>query len=70
MPASFIFNQVLSSFLNLEECVTLYQTERRSGKRRTIKILSNRKLKLLCGELNCLSLPMHIRGPSPNGRYV
>jgi hypothetical protein len=35
-----------------------------------ILILSDWKLKFLCGAIKYLSLPMHIRGPSPNGIYV
>ena len=70
MPAFFIIIQVLSSFPKSEHFVSLYQTERGSGKRRTITLLNNRNLKFLCGSIKCLSLPMHIRGPSPNGRYA
>jgi len=32
MPPCFMITQVLSSFLKLEDCVSLYQTERRGGK--------------------------------------
>jgi hypothetical protein len=35
-----------------------------------ILILSDWNLKFLCGAIKCLSLPMHIRGLSPNGIYV
>ena len=74
MPACSAIAQVLSSFLKSENFVSLYQTGRRGGKeenkRRTIKGLSNRNLKFLCGCIKCLSLPMHIPGPSPNGIYV
>ena len=70
MPVWFMITQVLSSFLirNLREGVSSTKLEGRQ--RRTIKILSNRNLKFLCGNKKRLSLPMHIRGPSPNGRYV
>jgi len=70
MAACFMITQVLSSFLKSEDFVSLYQTERRGGKRMTIKILNVRNIKFLCGGINCLSLPMHILGPSPNGMYV
>jgi len=68
MSHCFMITQVLSSFLKSEDFVFLYQIERRDGKRRKIKFLINQNLKFLCGNIKCLSLPMHIRGPSPNGR--
>ena len=44
--------------------------KKRPCKRRIILILSDRHLKFLRGASKGVSLPMHIRGPSPNGIYV
>ena len=70
MPAFIMITEVLLSFLKLENCLTNYQNKRLHGKERINLILIYYQPKILMGSYKCLSLPMHIRGPSPNGRYT
>jgi hypothetical protein len=69
MSFCFIITQVLSSFLNSENCASLYQTVRCGGKRMTIKILRILNIKFLCAGMKCLSLRCTFADP-PQMEYM